>query len=112
MASVSNTDSAVDHDFSRIVILFILQETGDLSGASDAQDKLSTWFGSVDDTTGGSEALNNAHNISLGSSGWTMDLADLRVTVSNGTAFGTLDTVNKGVFDDKGGHTGSSSSRL
>lgn len=100
MASVSNTDSSADKDFARICILFVLQETGSFSDATDAQGVMSKWFGEADTTTGGNDALENARNISLGSSGWTMDLADLRVTTSNGTTYGAISTSNKGVKVD------------
>ncbi|KAF2104810.1 hypothetical protein NA57DRAFT_71015 [Rhizodiscina lignyota] len=87
-AELSGTNTDTDMDFARIAILFILQETASVNDASDAQGRLSDWFGDSNSKQGGDNATAAAKNLTLGASGWFMDFVDLRVTVKNGTVFG------------------------
>lgn len=81
-SSQSGTSSQAEQDFARIAVLFVLQETGSLSDASDAQSRLSSWFAQS------SNHQSADKNIGLGTSGWTIDLTDFIVTVQNGTTYG------------------------
>jgi len=73
--------NATAMDFARVVTLFVLQISGKLDAAVTAQMRFQNWF----DGVGGVQY--EARNISLGG-GFTANLVDTEVTISNGTVYG------------------------
>jgi hypothetical protein len=71
-------------DFARIAVLFVLQESGQLSNAITAQENLQSYFTSGTTSTGGQI---NATNIDLGAS-FKADVKKYSITLSNGTVVG------------------------
>ncbi|CAK3777432.1 hypothetical protein DOTSEDRAFT_48471 [Lecanosticta acicola] len=84
-ATVSVTDrTRTALDFARVVVLYILQDSGRLNDAATAQENLQTYFTSG--LTDSGQSI-NAQNLSLGN-GFSCDVTGFTISTSNGTIVG------------------------
>lgn len=80
----SGANSTTSIDFARVAVLYILQTSGQLNSATQAQSNLQSYFTS-DQTATGQDI--NAANVSLGN-GFTCDLDGHSISLGNGTVVG------------------------
>ena len=83
-SSGSNSTSSTTLDFARVAVLYIFQDSGEVTSAVTAQENLQSYF-STGKTAKGQSV--QPQNVSLGS-GYSCDLKSLQLSLSNGTTIG------------------------
>ena len=82
--SSSNSTSTASLDFARIAVLYVLQDSGQLNNAIEAQQALQSYFSTGSIANG---QVTSSNNVTL-QNGYTANLARLSLIMPNGTTVG------------------------